>query len=296
MDHNYTLFIDEAGDDKVSKLRPENPNGNSEWLCLGGYLVRSSHEPSLDERRDKLVCSIGGQPGQPLHFRKYNSKNRSKVCIGLARFPARAFVVCSYKKTMLGYRNERAEAAATASSQNQYLYNFVVRLLLERVTEFVEDHARANGIDDPKIRLVLASRKGHHFGHFKAYVYQLINQARANTTHLKTKEIKPDLLSYNMIERAPASSLAGLQLADALVSSVFQSIEQCSPGYEDRPAKALRGIFASKKLYGHGRSRKDDFGLTVYPQAKAATLLSDQQEDFFQFFGYDFDWIKAKSK
>lgn len=292
MKHNYTLFIDEAGDDKAERLKPAVKNGNSEWLCLGGYLVRSENEADLTRRRDKLVVSIGGRAGQTLHFRKYKAQNKEKICAGLARFPARAFVVCSYKQTMVGHSNARAAAAGSASSNRQYLYNFVVRLLLERVTEFVEEDARENKIGNPRIKVVLASRRGHHFGHFKAYVLQLIRQATAETTYLKQKEIRPDLLNYNLIERAPASEMPGLQLADAVVSSVFQSIEQASPGYCNRPAFHLRRIVAGKRRWKNGPIHKNNIGLTFFPATKAMDQITDDQKKFFSSFGYDFVWLE----
>lgn len=293
MEYNYTLLVDEAGDDKVRNLKPSDPNGNSEWLCIGGYLVRSGDERLLDTRRNDLVKSIGGIAGQALHFRKYKRKNRLLICDKLSTYPARAFVVCSFKETMSGYRNPRAEAAATSLSQEQYLYNFVVRLLLERVTEFVSEDANRNRIAPAKIRIVMASRKGHHFGHFKAYVYQLINQAKSNRTFLNTREIKADHLSYSLIERAPASTMAGLQLADVVVSSVFQSIERASPNFTDKPAKRLRRLFAARKSKNGRNSRRNGFGLTFYPK-EAALRIDTEQEAFFKFFDYDFVWLRKQ--
>ncbi|WP_131725590.1 hypothetical protein ACTTAF_06650 [Rhodobacter capsulatus] len=111
--HSYTLFVDEAGDDKVDRLRPEFPDGNSEWLCIGGYLVRADVEPDLEKRRDDLIESVGGKPGGVLHYRNLNERNRLSVVTQLAtkKYPARGFVVCSFKRTMLGYENPRAAAA-----------------------------------------------------------------------------------------------------------------------------------------------------------------------------------------
>jgi len=287
--HHYTLFIDEAGDDKTHRLKPENVSGNSEWLCIGGYLVRSHLENELDERRNYLSKLIGGQPGQALHYRNCKPWNRLKLCKGISEFSARSFVVCSFKKTMVGYRNERAEAAGNASSNKQYLYNFVVRLLLERVTEFVESDANVKNIAKPKIKIVMASRKGHHFGMFKAYVHQLINQAKSGRTHLKTKEIKADLLSYGLIERAPASAVAGLQLADIVVSATFQSIETLSPNNHDSPAKHLRKIIYGKRRWLSGPILRHNLGMTLYPASQVIDLISSEQKNFFESYGYNFD-------
>ncbi|MCX7566815.1 DUF3800 domain-containing protein [Sulfitobacter sp. F26169L] len=294
--YHYILYIDEAGDDKTHDLKPKNPNGNSEWLCLGGYLIRYEAMATLDDRRDCIYKSFGGQTGSPLHFRKHKPWNRLKIAKALGNHSARAFVVCSFKKTMVGHKNHRAAAAGTASSNRQYLYNFVARLLLERVSEFVTNDAEKQGIPDPKIKIVMASRRGHHFGHFKAYVLQLIRQAMAKTTFLNAKEINPQLFAYSLIARFPASSLAGLQLADAVVSATFQSIERSSPNYHDKPARLLRKIIAGKRRWPNGPILRNNVGLTVFPVKNSHRYLDEDQKAFFSEFGYDFNWLKENER
>lgn len=294
--YQYILYVDEAGDDKVNNLKPDHPNGNSEWLCLGGYLVMSEDETLLEQRRDGIYKSFGGMVGNPLHFRKCKPWNRLKICSLLAKQSARAFVVCSFKKTMVGHNNQRAAASGNDSSNRQYLYNFVSRLLLERVSEFVVDHAKREGILNPKVKIIMASRKGHHFGHFKAYVLQLIRQATAKTTYLKAKEIDPDIFQYDLIDRFPASTLAGLQLADAVVSATFQSIEQSSPHYKDKPALRLNAIFAGKQRWSGGPAFKNNLGMTVFPTKGSPVFLTEDQKSFFSNFGYDFEWITNNMK
>lgn len=82
MDYNYTFFIDEAGDDKVERLKPDFPEGNSEWLCLGGYLIRAEAEPELVQRRDEMLLSMRGQPGGVLlrrNLKQWNRKRNLKI-------------------------------------------------------------------------------------------------------------------------------------------------------------------------------------------------------------------------
>lgn len=293
MNHHYTLFIDEAGDDKVERLKPGTPDGNSEWLCLGGYLVRAEAESDLDRRRDEILKAIGQKPGGVLHFRNLKPGSRALATQSLASKgnPARGFVVCSLKQTMLNHHNPRA--AAASGNPRDYLYNWVVRLLLERVTHYVAHHAQRHGIESPILRIVMASRRGHHFGRFKAYIQQKINQATAGTTWLDTRDIDPSVLRYTLINREPASRLAGLQLADVLVSAFFQSIEQASPHHDDRVARALRPLMAERRT-AKGRIRRDGEGVTFFPDRKAVHLLTPDQAAFFEHFGYDMGWLKSR--
>ncbi|MFE3837831.1 DUF3800 domain-containing protein [Pseudogemmobacter sonorensis] len=294
MDHDYTLFIDEAGDDKVERLKPDFPEGNSEWLCLGGYLIRAEAESELDRRRDEILLSFGGQVGGVLHYKKLKPKNRTLAAQKLVTptYAARGFVVCSCKKTMLGYHNARA--AAASGEHGDYLYNFVARLLLERVTQYVANAAPKHGVENPVLRIVMASRRGHHFGHFKAYVLQLINQATAGTTYLAPRVIDASVLRYNLIDRAPASQLAGLQLADVMVSAFFQSIEQRSPHHADKVALHLRPLMAEKKVPRGRPASKANEGVTFFPDKQVVHLLTPEQSAFFAHFGYDMAWLKSR--
>lgn len=295
--HHYTLFVDEAGDDKVDQLKPCHKDGNSEWLCIGGYLVRADQESDLERRRDEILTSFGGQAGGTLHYKKLKAKNRIFTAKRLAKrdFSARGFVVCSYKQTMIGYENPRAAAAATGNPRD-VLYNFVSRLLLERVTTYVTKTAMRHAIREPVLRVVMASRRGHHFGRFKAYVIQLKNQAVAGTTYLDAREIDPSVLCGDQILRLPASESPGLQLADTLVSAFFQSIEQASPNYTDQPALHLKPLMAEREKRFRGQRRYNNEGVTLYPAKDAIHSLTAQQCRFFEAFGYDPEWLKSRPR
>lgn len=293
--HHYTLFIDEAGDDKLDALKPERANGNSEWLCIGGYLIRSELEADLTSRRDTIRRAIGGKDGQVLHYRDLIPKNRLIATKTLAspQFPARGYVVCSCKRTMLGYRNPRAEAAL-GEPHKDTLYNYACRILLERVTHFVAEHGKQRGIEQPKLRIVLASRRGHHFGQFKAYLMaKLVPQAIGGTTFQDKRVLEPNVISRDLIERLPASQEPGLQLADTLVSAFFQSLEQASPHYQHKTAKSLRHLMARRRpRYPSQTTFWNNEGVTLY-HPSAAKILTPDQRDLLEFFGYDIAWLAA---
>ncbi len=131
----YVLYVDEAGDEGLKSLRPENPQGSSEWMVLAGYLVRAERDLVLPIHLNELRSHIDdATQGRVLHYRKLSPSKRLAATRFLAGIEARAFAVCSFKRTMLGHRNERAAAASGGPIST--FYNFLVRLLLERVTEF----------------------------------------------------------------------------------------------------------------------------------------------------------------
>ena len=208
------------------------------------------------------------------------------------KYPARGFVVCSFKRTMLGYHNARA-AAATGRDKD-YLYNFVCRLLLERVTAFVAEDARRKQIEKPILRIMMDRRKGHHFYAFKAYVEQLIRQAIAGTTFLPTRQINPHVMRSTQISNPSAREVSGIQLADVLVSALFGSIEQAATGYGEAAALALRPLMAPRKPRPRTPTGWNNEGVTLYPAPQSAHLITPQQAAFFEGFGYDMQWLKSR--
>ncbi|NVK62362.1 MAG: hypothetical protein HWE37_20085 [Rhodobacteraceae bacterium] len=194
---------------------------------------------------------------------------------------------------MIGHRNERA--AKVSANPKNVLYNFVCRLLLERVTQYVSLSAERHEIDKPVLRIVMSSRRGHHFGRFKAYVQQLINQSTAGSTFLNTRSVDAKVLRWEEIMQLPATRDAGLQLADCLVSSFFQSIEQSSPQFEDKTAKILRPLMAERPKRSDLQASYANEGVTLYPATKAAHFLVPSQLEFFSHFGYDLERLKQRS-
>lgn len=144
------------------------------------------------------------------------------------------------------------------------------------------------------MRIVLSSRRGHHFGQFKAYVQQLIHQATAGTTYLDQGKIVPEVLRYNLIELAYAPTQSGLQLADLVASAFFQSIERASPHYADKVAQTLRPLMAERKTASGRITKRDGVGVTFFPPLQAVHLLTPEQAAFFEYFGYDTGWLKSR--
>ncbi|MEC7259605.1 MAG: hypothetical protein VXW58_17485, partial [Pseudomonadota bacterium] len=157
---------------------------------------------------------------------------------------------------------------------------------------FVAKSANEHEIKQPVLRVVMASRRGHHFGRFKAYVDQLKNQAVAGTTFLDTRQIDPSVLYRDQILRLTASESPGLQLADSMVSAFFQSIEQSSPNFADQPALFLKPLMAEREKRFRGQRRYNNEGVTLFPAKDAIHSLTPQQSIFFKAFGYDPDWLK----
>ncbi|MGV8987668.1 MAG: DUF3800 domain-containing protein [Cypionkella sp.] len=279
----YVLYIDEAGDDGLRHMRPQYPEGSTEWLCLAGYLVRANRADSLPSVLRSIRMAINSRQAPSLHYKDLSSSKRLKVCELLAEHSARAFVVCSWKHSLVGYQNSRAARAGT----NQWIYNFLIRMLLERVTDFCHQDAVKKYGSPRCVRVIFSARGGHRFGQMKAYITQLKAQATAGSTFLARRVIRPEVLRFNLIEQFPHYMEAGLQLADVVASSTLQSLESSVASWDVRPAQALKKLFASEPGVVEGCTKVADYGFTLVPEAWRARLPAEQKQ-IFEHFGYVF--------
>lgn len=279
----YVLYIDEAGDDGLRLMRPIHPEGSTEWLCLAGYLVRASSASELPAILKSMREEIDATQARALHYNRLSPTKRLRICELVAQHRARAFVVCSWKKSLVGYHNSRAARAGTS----QWIYNFLIRMLLERVTDFChEDAIKTYGAIRP-LRIVFSNRGGHRYGQTKAYIHQLRAQATAGTTYLNKRVIRPDLLRFNLIDYLPHYMEAGLQLADVVASAALQSLESSIASWDNEPAKALSRIVATETRVVDGPATAADYGFTLVPEPWK-TQLPAKQKAIFEHFGYVF--------
>lgn len=223
--HKFTLFVDEAGDDGVKAyLNPKN-DYSSEWFVLGGIVSKESDENDLV----KLVNTATGKAGMPLgrdlHFARMNDKKRKIICREFSKGKFRWFSVLSHKDNVRGYRNERA--AFTSGSQN-YLYNFMLRILLERVTAYCKKYndlckVRSNYSD---LRVILSDRGGVNSPCIGNYLTILWRQFNCGGTFLNKGLIDFSVFDPKSVSIKPNSELCGLQIADFVVSSVYKCLPQ----------------------------------------------------------------------
>jgi Protein of unknown function (DUF3800) len=138
-DARFVAYIDEAGESGLTRVYPNGgAKGSSEWLIIGALVLRLEREPELVPWVRGIREKIRAKQAPALHYRNLNPDRKAIVCTELAALPVRCFVLYSNKKNMEGHKNDRVAAARGASSQ-EYFYNWCVRLLLERVTAFIEE-------------------------------------------------------------------------------------------------------------------------------------------------------------
>jgi hypothetical protein len=287
--YHYIAYVDEAGDPGLKRLRPEFPQGSSEWFVLSGVVVSAANEMAVrDWIPEMLEATRGNQkPGRraDLHFRAMNDNHKSIACAMLASKPVRCFCICSHKKSLLDWPHS---PALHAMGNRDWFYSFLTRYLLERVTHFVADNSKKTHGEIKRVKVVYSDRGGLSVGRMTAYYDKLKNQSRSGRTVLKRGRIIWDTFHHSLLHHANHKASAGLQLADIVASSFFRACDQhntgdCNPSF----AWLLRGKMARVPDKKDGEI--SGYGVKLLPEYKPDLWLPIQSK-IFSDYGYPKEW------
>jgi hypothetical protein len=280
--YSYVAYIDEAGDPGIDRVRPLDERGGSEWLTIGAVLIEAAQEAKPVQWRNEILRAAESRQSI-LHFRDLKDRQKPLACRQLANYPLIAFAMLSNKKNMRGYENPRAAARGNSLTSKQVFYNFCLRLILERITDFCLRHSTAAYGEPRLVKIIFSRRGGHSHGHTIAYNEILKAQNRSGTTWLKLREIAWQTVDRQLQEVWPMEEVAGLQLADVVASSFYQSVDILPPTvWNPENAKLLQSRMATESGFWR------DYGVIFqpYPEMTRAQL-KPQQKEIFEF--YDFD-------
>jgi hypothetical protein len=274
----YIAFIDEAGDTGLKNVRPIDPDGATEWLCLGAVLIRTKYEPEVSDWV-RTILSKTGCNRSDLHYRRLSAPQKRIALEEMTQLPLRGFVLASNKKNMRRHRNERA---ARVGAQ-QWFYNYCLRLLLERVTDFCYRHAIKDRAKDRFLKILYSERSIHSYAQTAAYHELLKLQAKAGSLVLPKRRIMWELLDWRLAEPVSHANSPGAQLADLVTSAFYQAVDTLPPTkWNNEFAKLLEPVMAKE----NGSCM--DYGVALQPTPTWKAKLNDKQREIFEFYGYKF--------
>ena len=262
----FTAYIDEAGDEGITKLRDKRnggPGGQSRWLVLGGILVSKATDQTLPRIRDDIVALFPKKKGRDLHFRELRHEQKVVAVDALAGNRIGICAVCSCKETLLD--NGKFEKLY---QQKGHLYNYLTRFLLERLTTAVALQGQRAGVQ-AKLNVVFSRRMNTDYHAMREYL-MLMRDGKEKVAPVRS--IDWSVFSPDDIWVENHSRWAGLQLADVATSAVFNALEPNFYGkYEPRYALTLAKRFLSR------RKTIIDSGLTLIPRLSNCPLDSEQR-------------------
>ncbi len=283
-DYSYVAYIDESGDPGLNKVKPIDSNGSSEWLVVSAVVIRAELEHEVAKWVADMMSAINSHQMRDIHFSKLNPARKQLVCRYLAERKVRCFVVLSNKQNMKGYRNPWAEQIPS----DNWFYCWMTRLLLERVTHFVNEKSQKEFGETRRIKLEFSERGGLSYSQMNAYYEWLRGKSRGGNLFLNQGDfawasIHPNLLKvYNHTQRA------GLKLADIVASAFFKGVDvwdtkKCDPEY----AMLLKPRMATDTDLKDGLI--SGYGVKLMPKWRTLNVLPEQKE-LLTFYGYPKQW------
>jgi Protein of unknown function (DUF3800) len=278
----YIAYIDEAGDPGLTKVRPFDLDGASEWLTLGAVVIRSRVEPQVVEWVRSIRSNIKDTQGPDLHFRTLSDHRKQRVCEMVSEMALRGFVVVSHKPNMKGWKNAAAEAVSIGS--RGWFYNWCIRLLLERVTDACATASIREYGEAKPIKVVFSQRGGVKYNWLRVYIELLIIQAKNGTTVLQKRTIRHETLHPKLVEVVPSKNSAGCQLADVITSAFHSAADARGRRWNTIPAEKLASCMAQAA----GIRANYSVALQPTPAWRAGRVLTADQKKIFECYGYDF--------
>lgn len=294
----FILYCDEAGDPGRKRTTA------SDWFIVSGLLVRSCHKSDLTEWVKEIREPLPKQSGSTdLHFNKLKPHMRARASGYLGTKPVRCFTILSHKANMQGYRNKRVEeryewkdyqsdGSHTINPRNQWFHNWLLKVLLERVTAFCA-HISIREHGAPRtVEIHIANKGGFSLPSFKAYL-DIDHLQRNAQSGILGRYVDPRVLSPSQIFIEPARQVPGLQLADTVCGSFLRAVDlrrfgDCDTTYAENLARVMA---AHPEREGMRENRVCDFGVMAWPRPLWKAKLATEQTKIFRQFGYDESWL-----
>lgn len=273
----FVAYFDEAGDPGLDSVRPIDPNGASEWMTLGATVILARHEHLLPKLVRDVRTAIHATQSPQLHFRNLSDSRKIAACDVIAPRNLFGFALCSHKPNMRGHQNTSAEIVGPRG----WFYNWCIRLILERVTQFVLEQSLVIYGEPQTVKLVFSERGGVRYYWLHDYLDRLIRQSREEKLYLPKRDIKHSVMDLGLLEVVPSVSSAGCQIADVFASSFHCAADANGNRWNVEPAKRLKPRMATEK----GRYR--DYSVALQPSLFTTSYLTLEQSQIFEFYGYN---------
>ena len=218
MTYGFVAYIDESGDDGLKRVRPKDPTGSSEWFVLSAVVVQAKNERAVGRWQRQIVEKFNRTRRKDIHYRDLTDTKKVIACQEMAVAPLRCFVVMSNKKNIERYRNVRCY------QEKNYLYWWITRLLLERVTRFCAKWSKTVYQEARPIKMVFSQRGGMSYDRLIAYLNLIRFQSSAGSLYLKTGDLVWNMVDLKMIHVLPHEHEAGLQLADVVAGAFYEAV------------------------------------------------------------------------
>jgi hypothetical protein len=242
---SFVAYIDESGDEGFKFL--DNERGSSRWFVVSAAVFRRENDLQAVKVLKATRELLGKPPKYALHFKEMKHDARVAYVTRVAEAHFRHVSVLVHKPSL---------AEPERFQESPYmLYRYATRLLLERVSWLCRDARKPDGCDGT-VEAIFSDRSAMSYDDLRQYLCMLRDQSLTNDSiRIDWDVIKPELA-----RAVKHDQLAGLQVADAVASSVFAALNKTPLGNtEPRYLTILK-----RQTYRH-KGVALGYGLKVWP-------------------------------
>ncbi|MDD3927965.1 MAG: DUF3800 domain-containing protein [bacterium] len=239
----FRVYIDESGDEGFSF-----DNGSSKWFVVSAVITRKAQDMETVKLIDDVRALLNKPLRKPLHFRDLRHEHRLPLVDHIAGANLKVVSVMVYKPALSEPEKFR---------KNARLYFYTSRYLLERVSWYCRDHKTKHDIGNGCAEICFSNKAEIAYKNFREYLCLFKEQSSSRAT----SSIDWSVIDEARIVSCQPGRMMGLQIADAVASSLYYAVEKSQYGYtEDRYARILSPV-----TYNHN-GRYIGYGLKFWPQ------------------------------
>jgi hypothetical protein len=240
MSTSFRVYIDESGDEGFV-FKPDG-SGSSRWLVISATVIRTEKDLMFVRCLENVHRILQKPAKQQLHFSDLKHEQRVAYVRQIAELPMRTVSILVYKPCI--------REPEKFQNDKFLLYRYITRYLLERVSWLCRDN-RIPEQGDGTADIVFSNRSIMSYDSLREYLDHLKN----NSDSLKVT-VDWDVIKTTKVKAVEHSKLAGLQVADAVASSIYYAVNLNRYGNtEDRYMRLMdRNFFRAKggRVFGYG--------------------------------------------
>lgn len=252
MTSSFSAYIDEAGDEGFKFLDGER--GSSRWFVLSGVVFRHENRLAPVEALKRARKVLNKPDKHALHFRELKHEQRLAYVGEIAKERFRTVSVLIHKPSI--------QEPERYSSGKYLLYKYACRLLIERISWLCRDHRKSDDQGDGTVDLVFSDRANMSYESLREYLNLLLTQSEMGGQ----ATIHWDAIKSENVRAVSHQKLAGLQVADAIASSMFYAANLNLYGYTE--PRYFEG--GKPQVYSKNRVRLG-YGLKFWPAISTLT-------------------------
>lgn len=257
---SFLAYVDESGDEGF--VFRENGEGSSRWFVLSAAVIRQTNDLDMVSCLKIVQGVLKRPPKTSLHFVNLKHEQRKPYAKRVGELPIRTVSVLIHKPSIDEFEKFQSE--------KYRLYRYATRMLLERVSWLCREHRR-EGEGDGYTEVIFSNRSNMSYNDMRDYISRILKRGETDPS----VQLDPSVIDPERIRTVEHSKLAGLQVADAVASSIHYAVKLNR--YNEVETAYMEHL---KKTFYRHKKEVLGYGLKFWPEdfetvkAKAPELKS----------------------